>query len=194
MHDSVRDFFSRMKKERPSVFAAKRVAEFGSFDINGNPRHLFSVNIAEPDGNKQWEYVGIDWRKGPNVDEIGLAHEYAGRPHGHFQTIICSSMLEHDPHWNKSLRHLVDILAVDGSLIITTTAPGFHAHEIETSPAGPDTAAGAYFENRTMADVMTYILAAGRFKHIIAEDDPVNHDIRVFCYLKLPPAVALEVK
>lgn len=101
-----------------------RVAEFGSYDVNGSIRQFFDVA----------EYVGIDWRPGPCVDLVALAHEVK-LPKG-INTIVSASMLEHDPHWFLSLRRMYDHLAEDGAMFISWGAALNPPHELYTAPDG----------------------------------------------------------
>ena len=175
MHESVREFLGRLKLQHPDVFHG-RVAEFGSFIINGTPRGLF-------DGQ---EYVGIDWRPGPGVSVISLAHAYDPGD-TRFDTIVSTSMLEHDPHWDRSLRNMVRLLRPGGSMILTCAGPGFHKHELETAPSGDGHASGTYYRNLSAVEILAEINTS-RFDRIVAEDDVENHDTRIFLYKKIEEA------
>ncbi len=102
----------------------KWVLEVGSFDVNGNVRPLF--HSCE-------KYIGVDWREGPNVDKICLGHEL--RYMGCFGAVISSSMLEHDPHWEKTIPNMVRMLRNDGVLILSWGAAGNPRH---CAPSCPD--------------------------------------------------------
>ena len=54
------------------------------------------------------EYVGLDWRPGPGVDVVSLVHEY--KPGRHFDTVISTEMLEHDPHWRESVQRMIELV------------------------------------------------------------------------------------
>src|SRR5208283_1437369 len=70
-------------------FAAGRVLEVGSMDINGSIRPAF--------GDAS-EYIGIDLTPGPGVDRVMSAHDLdQAWPAGWFDTVVCCEMLEHDP-------------------------------------------------------------------------------------------------
>lgn len=181
MHSDIMSFFARMKLMCGSAFNVERVLECGSYDINGNPRRFFS---------SAKEYVGIDWRPGPGVEEVSLVHEYQGRPDGYFQFVMATSLLEHDPFWALSIYRMCDLLAIGGSILITCGGPGFHEHEKETSPAHPDNTedgvpSGHYYQNRTVLDILMPIVV-NRFERIVVEDDPTVKDIRVFAIGKMP--------
>lgn len=113
------------EKYAPWFVGPNRVAEFGSLNVNGSVRQFFSG---------QREYVGIDWRKGPNVDVVSLAHRVKLEPG--YDTIISASMLEHDPYWEKSLERMVKHLAPHGGLFLSWGAARNNPHRFETAPDG----------------------------------------------------------
>lgn len=179
MHNEIKSFFQRMKLNHGNAFMAQRVLECGSYDINGNPRGFFSPQ----------EYVGIDWRKGPGVDEVSVVHDYKGRPDAYFDFVIATSLLEHDPHWHESVQRMCELLAYGGSILITCGGPGFHQHELETSPGYIEGmsvhSAGEYYGNLTAFEVLSALILQTRFRVITVEDDPTTKDIRIFAYSKM---------
>ena len=112
MHLEVKEWLGELQKQHPEAFACDSVLECGSYNVNGSVRGLFTAR----------EYVGLDWRPGPGVDVVSLAHEY--RPGRHFDTVISTEMLEHDPHWRESVQRMVELVKPGGWLIITCAAPG----------------------------------------------------------------------
>ena len=125
MHKQVMQFLSSIKEQHPALFQGTAVLECGSLNINGTPRVFFE----EPK-----EYVGIDWRPGPGVDVVALAHEYNDHPDGYFDVVISTEMLEHDPRWRDSICRMIQLIRPSGSLIITCAGPGRNQHEVYTSP------------------------------------------------------------
>jgi hypothetical protein len=128
MHTEVLNFMDRARTYRPDLFAERRVVEFGSYFINGSVRGLFD----------DCDYTGVDWRPGPGVDVVSLAHQYApveGSPP--IDLCISTEMLEHDPHWRESVANMVRLLDTGGSVILTCAAPGRPVHETDCAPA-PD--------------------------------------------------------
>ena len=124
MHAEAFAFLQRARQQYPWLFMRSRVLEAGSYDINGSPRPVFT----------DCQYTGLDWRAGPGVDVVGLAHEYA--PEQPFDTVVSTEMLEHDPHWQRSLENLVAHLAPGGGLFLTWAAPERAAHEMACAPNG----------------------------------------------------------
>lgn len=125
MHAANYKFWQTVKERYPSFFTNAFVAEFGSYNVNGSVRPLFS----------NCTYVGIDWRPGPNVDVVGLAHQVK-LPYNLFDTVISASMLEHDPYWKLSLTTMIRYLAPSGILLLSWGAAENPQHELETAPDG----------------------------------------------------------
>jgi GT2 family glycosyltransferase len=125
MHWPVIGFLHRIKRNHPDLFSNGRVLECGSYDINGSPRVLFD----DPS-----EYIGLDWRDGPGVDVVSLAHEYKDKPDGYFDLVISTEMLEHDPYWKQSIKRMVDLLSLGGSMLITCAGPSRKRHSMESAP------------------------------------------------------------
>lgn len=124
MHDANRQFWATLRAEQPGWFTGRRVLEVGSFNVNGSVRDYFSA----------CDYTGIDWRPGPGVDVVTLAHEavFAAA----FDTVISASMLEHDPYWPDSLRRMVELTADTGVLLLSWGAAENAEHNNETAPDG----------------------------------------------------------
>lgn len=122
MHKQAYQFVVTMKKLYPDFFMSNNVLNFGSYDENGSINDLFFNSTI----------VGIDWREGPGVDVVCLAHEYI-----HEELVdVCVSTetLEHDPFWKKTLRNMYDNLAVGGALIMTCAGRYRGPHCIGTAP------------------------------------------------------------
>lgn len=96
------------KKYKKYFTGNNSIIEFGSHNVNGTIRNLFSG---------YGEYIGVDWRAGPNVDAVSLAHEFTCDHK--FDAVVSSSMLEHDICWEKSVRKMVDLLKDDGCMILS---------------------------------------------------------------------------
>lgn len=168
MHPEVITFLSLQKLRRPELFKG-RILEAGSMDVNGSPRGFFAGAT---------EYVGLDWRPGPGVDAVGLIHTWNGRPAGHFDTVLSTETLEHDPHWKLSIKSMVNFVRPGGSVIITCAGPGRAPHYVETSPTG------SYYENRTPIEVGAELWAAAKFSEFHMEWDPTVCDTRVVAVKK----------
>ena len=123
MHPSNRLYWSTCKQRFPELFEGRRVIEFGSYDVNGTVREYFDDDCT---------YLGLDWRKGPGVDLVCLAHELDVTTK--FDTVISSSMIEHDPHWKQSLRKMSEVLSDDGVLLLSWGSALNTIHSVETCP------------------------------------------------------------
>lgn len=88
----------------------RNVLEIGSYNVNGTLRDLFP---------EQEDYLGIDIRPGPGVDEISKVDNMSGDS---YDLILCSEMLEHDKFPYHTLAHIYRVLHRNGYLILTTRA------------------------------------------------------------------------
>ena len=106
-HQQQIEFCVSVKNRHPEMFENKVVYDFGSLDINGNNRYLFT----------DCDYTGIDLVKGNNVDIVKKAHLY--KPKKKADLCISCEMLEHDKHWEKSIKNMLSLLKSGGGLLIT---------------------------------------------------------------------------
>ena len=124
MHPANKLFWSNCKVRYPRYFEENnRVLEFGSYDINGSIRPLFQSR----------DYVGIDWRPGPNVDHVSLAHNVRLSD---ADVVVSASMLEHDPYWAMSLETMVLHLRTEGLMILSWGAARNREHCLAEAPDG----------------------------------------------------------
>ncbi len=108
----------------------ERVIELGSRNVTGSIRPLVAGAVPS-------KYIGVDWRDGPGVDEVCLAHELIDKyPQGWFGAVLSASMLEHDPHWRKSLEVMHWLLADLGILLLSWGAANNPEHEVDSAPDG----------------------------------------------------------
>jgi hypothetical protein len=152
MHGRVMDFLKGAKHMHPGAFRGK-IIEFGAYNINGSVRDLCEAD----------EYVGVDWRPGPGVDVVCLAHDYRERPEGYFPTAVATQMLEHDPHWRLTLARMVTLVKPGGYVILTWAGPGWEAHEMDTPPER------GYYRNLEMHEVRGYLKLLGAWREELSE-------------------------
>lgn len=126
MHPANACFWRELVATYPRDFSGKRVGEFGSYNINDPDNIPRSLTTS-------CDYVGIDWRDGPNVDHVSLVHE-VDLPQ--FDTIVSASMLEHDPYWDKSIERMVELLRPGGLLALTWGAARNFPHCFQEAPDG----------------------------------------------------------
>lgn len=118
MHESCKLFCEDVRRKYPNHFNTGKILDIGSLNINGNNRYLFTGSST---------YQGLDLAPGDNVDLVGVFHEYPFAANT-FDTIITTSMLEHDLFWVHSLKKMVTVLKPGGLLLLTCGAPGFPEH------------------------------------------------------------------
>lgn len=109
-----------------------RVVDLGAGDVNGSNRHLFAG----------CEYIGVDAAAGPNVDLVSAAH-LAPIGDGTASVVICTEMLEHDPHWEESLAAMRRMLRPGGLLVLTCAAIGRPEHGTARTTPGDSLATAA---------------------------------------------------
>lgn len=159
MHTAAFNFVSRIKTEYPDLFRNKRVLEYGSYDVNGTIRVLF----------ENCEYIGIDFRPGPHVDVVSMAHEYY--PPWQADVVITMEMLEHDAMYTASLASMVGALKRGGSLIVTTASPHRPSHYMEgaSSPG--------WYMGLAVSDIIDSIEDKFRISRYIVDDSPGINDL-----------------
>jgi SAM-dependent methyltransferase len=163
VHRELRDWLEEARDLHPHAFSShRRVLECGSMDINGSPRPFF----------EGCEYVGVDWRDGPGVDVVSLAHEFEGGP---FDTVISTEMLEHDPYWRLSVQRMIDLLAPHGTLIISAAGPGRTEHRRDESPGGD------YYANVEPLRLLIQIMTHGDFRQVWLVQNEQHHDVYLLC-------------
>lgn len=125
MHAANKAFWEYCADKYPEFFGeGKRVIEYGSYDINGSIRPILKSEV----------YVGVDWRPGPSVDLVCLAHEV--KIDEGFDAVVSASMLEHDPFWEKSLQNMVEALKPHGIIILSWGAALNPQHCLSEAPDG----------------------------------------------------------
>lgn len=121
MHGSVYGFLETHAST--TDIAGKRLLEVGALDVNGSPRR-----VLEPLGPA--EYVGVDIRRGPKVDQIcGAAELVVTFGSESFDVVVSTEMLEHAEDWRGAISNMKRVLVPGGLLLITTRSPGFPQHD-----------------------------------------------------------------
>lgn len=152
-------------------FNGAKVLEVGSYIINGSTRGLF--------GDVE-SYVGVDWRAGPGVDVVSLAHEMGLKfPKASFDVIVSASMLEHDPYWKLSLGCMDWLLKPDGLLLLTWGAAENGEHEAKTAPDGE-------FHARPVHDVFTVLSELKFFIQEFRYEENMPFNAHLMQGLKVP--------
>ena len=149
MHIEQRQFCDRVKARFRHLFQGKSVLDCGSLDINGNNRYLF-------DGGT---YIGLDLVEGPNVDHVGLIHEFTGGP---FDVVISTEALEHDQYAERSFRNMISMVKPDGLLLLTCATTGRPEHGTRNCLAYASPGTLDYYRNIRPEEIT--ILLAGSFR------------------------------
>ena len=168
MHEECIHFLSRIAKRFPDNFGPGcRVVEFGSRDINGTPRNLFS---------QPKEYVGIDFHEGDGVDVVGVCHEWVP-PEKNYDVVVSTEMLEHDPYWEETLRHAVDLLRPGGVLVFTCASIRRSPHHLNDSPIV------GYYGGRSTDEVLDVLSECADWQHLHANYQRNGLDLIFWGYM-----------
>jgi len=124
MHGEQREFLEAVARKH-QAFHGMKVLELGSLNINGSARGVF---------NRACSWTGVDWREGPGVDEVSLAHEWDGDTD--YDALVSGEMLEHDPHWVASIRNGLMHLKPGAVVVITCAGPVRKPHRHDCAPGG----------------------------------------------------------
>lgn len=116
MTPSILQWISDARQRCP--FEAGNTLEVGSYDVNGNPRHLFADAT---------QYIGVDARPGPNVDYAADA-ERLPFADASFDTVVCCELLEHVRNPLAVIAEIVRVLRPGGYLVASSPANGFQEH------------------------------------------------------------------
>lgn len=134
-------------------FLDENILEVGSFDINGSVRNICASTSKE--------YIGVDWRAGPKVDVVCLAHDMVFD--SKFKAVLSASMLEHDPHYEKSLPTMCGLVRSDGMLALSWGSARNPMHCREEAPDGE-------FHKLPVNKVLTILEAYGFHLQVLVYD------------------------
>ncbi len=128
MHASALQDMDDLLNRAPSW--TKTVLDVGSLDENGTHRGL-------TDG-RGWECVGIDIRRGANVDIVVPPYAYPFTD-GQFDCVISGQAMEHVEDLKLWINECVRVLKPGGLLAITTVAQMFyHPYPVDCWRIMPD--------------------------------------------------------
>lgn len=138
MHPEAEEFV-RHAVEEMGPFAS--TVEFGSLDVNGTIRHLFTGG-----------YVGVDRAPGPLVDVVADACQW--QPDELVDCVVCCEVLEHLAEWPGLLASAAGALRPGGVLILTMAGPGRGPHSAIDGNALRD---GEHYANIDPGDLVTVL-------------------------------------
>ena len=135
MHPEVFDYVAKAVAEH-GPFA--RMVEFGSLDINGTVRSLFTGEyLGMPRSSWPGEYLGIDLQPGSCVDLVADAIEWT--PSEPFDCVVCCEVFEHLAAWPALVDSAARALRPGGILIVTCAGPGRGPHSaVDGNALRPD--------------------------------------------------------
>lgn len=160
MHGSVMDFCRGMvQRARAAKIPMGRVLDVGSFDMNGSTRDLFPGS----------DYFGLDIHDGPGVDWVGAAHEFPGKGWDGrlFDVLVSTEALEHDPHWEKTLRACCALVKPGGMVMFTCATDKREPHALHLWPNG-------YYGNLSadqLRPVLAKVAVEGSFAVVRGNED-----------------------
>jgi hypothetical protein len=172
-HLEQKEFCEKIKAKYPSYFKNKIVLDVGSLDINGNNRYLFDDCVV----------TGIDVGPGNNVDYVCVAHEF--KPLLNYNFVISTECFEHDMHYDKTIKHIIDLLPIDGAFLFTCATVGRPEHGTrrtspEDAPLLSDEACWSdYYKNLTEEDIKK-VFDPNLFKEHLFEVNNNSHDLYFF--------------
>ncbi len=153
-HTEQAEFFAEVRTHYPTSFAASKVLEVGSLDINGSVRELFA----------NCEYTGVDLQLGPGVD-LACQGQLVEFSTGHFDTTISAECLEHNPFWRETVANMLRMTRPGGLVLISCATTGRFEHgTTRTNPdASPFTSAEKwdYYQNLTAGDLEASLNLSG---------------------------------
>jgi len=163
MHESNKEFWKYCQKKYSEWFTEETtILEIGSNYENGSIRDFFNVK----------EHIGVDWREGKNVDVVCLAHEMKkeGLLSESFDALTSASMLEHDPYWRDSVKHMLSFLKEDGIACISWGSANNPPHDANMAPDGG-------FHNLPVYKLFNLLEELGIYVHEFFYDDVKWKDI-----------------
>ena len=158
MHAEALDFLRRISLSGP-------VVEFGSRNINGSARDVFS----------DLEWIGVDIAEGPGVDVVCDAATF--KTDDIVSSVVCCEVLEHAANWKEIIRNAKRIADLQCVLVITCAGPGRKPHSaIDGGPLRPS----EYYRNLSAAEIRCACLEAG-FRGVFAEQS--GYDTRAIAWM-----------
>lgn len=134
MHTSSMDRCREFVERYLDASAPLRIADVGSYDVNGTYRSLFV--------NERWSYTGFDVAAGPNVDVVVEAPERWGLGSEHlaqYDVVISGQTLEHVRKPWVWIKQVAELCRPGG--LIWICAPNtwcYHEHPIDCWRIWPD--------------------------------------------------------
>lgn len=172
MHDEVYAYVATAVGEHGPF---ERVVEFGSLDINGTVRSLFTA-----------DYVGVDLQEGPGVDVVADATTW--EPDRPVDCVVCCEVFEHTPGWPLLIESAHRALHPGGTLIVTAAGPGRGPH---SAVDGNEVRPGEHYAN-IEPDALADALADAGFVDVSVEQ--LGLDVRATARSGPPPRRPVNIR
>lgn len=109
---------------------ARNALDFGSRNVNGSMRSVCPPAIA---------YTGVDMEAGTGVDVVVAPGQILPFDKDHFDLVLSSSCLEHDPCFWETFLELMAVLAPGGYAYLNVPSNGrYHRHPLDCWRFYPD--------------------------------------------------------
>jgi SAM-dependent methyltransferase len=125
VHGSNRQWLDHCQRTYGRRWSPGGVLELGALNINGTARDHIRSDV----------YVGVDECAGDGVDIVCDARQTSFDRN--FACIVCTSVLEHTPHWRDVIDHNAKWLRPQGVLLLGWGAEGNVRHDPEPWAAVP---------------------------------------------------------
>ena len=134
MHENsltlMRDFINRfLDRSKPL-----KIADVGSFDVNGTYRPCFSC--------PNWGYTGFDIRPGANVDVVLASPEYWATPAEHlaaYDVVVSGQVMEHVKRPWRWIHDVASLCKPGGLIWISVpNTEIYHEHPVDCWRVWPD--------------------------------------------------------
>lgn len=170
-HKEQKEFFLKIKEQKPRLFDNCNVLDVGSLDINGNNHYLFT----------NYNYLGIDVGEGKNVDVVSPAHLF--KSDNLFDVVISSECFEHDMYYDLTIKNIVNLTKSGGMFIFSCASDGRPEHGTLRSNPGDApllndiTIWSNYYKNLTEQDIRDVINVEEIFSEYYFETNEESHDL-----------------
>ena len=170
-HQAQKDYIEKVKTLLPDYFDNVSVLDVGSCDINGNNKSWFNLS----------GYIGIDVHPGRNVDVVSPVHLYETQDT--FDVVISTECLEHDMHYEESVKKMVELTKPGGLFVFTCATTGRAEHgTLRTSRSDSLTVKlggewANYYKNLTETDIREILDFDSVFSKYEFSIDEGHHDL-----------------
>jgi len=168
LHPAAETFFQSVKSTLPQFFENVSVLDFGSYDVNGSLRPLFTSS----------KYIGVDLIPGPGVTLVGDCSEISFKEF--FDVGLSSECFEHNPQWLGSFQNLTRHTKPTGLVLFSCAATNRPKHGTkETNPSdspGTQAVGWNYYRNLCFED-FCFLAGDEEFSSYRLYENPIACDL-----------------